>query len=185
MAASPAADDERREKREQLIRSLERDSPEVDTRRDFWPEDLFDFTVWVHDDEIVDYFDSRAAAGPPGIRPPPFNVSREGTGDLWDCKVCSDYGNRDPVGRELWVGARVEAAASGTRVFYDAIVTRIRQPKPDAFGVMPADAATTYDVRFDNGKRTNCDFQRIRIPSKCRTCGRPKGHVPCWENGKK
>ena len=173
----PGEEDPRREQRYMMIKSLERDKPEFDARN-FWPDDLYDFAVWQTDDEVVDFFDSEGR-----IRPAPAGIDRDGGGDFWDCKVCEDKTNRDPADRQLWVGARVEASAPGERVFYEATVVRIREPKPDAFGELPPDARVMFDVRFDDGKRVTCDRQRVRIPAKCKTCGRPRGRVPMWMKG--
>jgi hypothetical protein len=68
------------------------------------------------------------------VRPPPSGVDREGVGAHWPCAVCQQAGNRDPAGRELWEGARVEAASAGSRLFVDAVILKLRQPQPDEFG---------------------------------------------------
>ena len=102
----PGEEDPRREQRYMMIKSLERDKPEFDARN-FWPDDLYDFSVWQTDDEVVDFFDSEGR-----IRPAPAGIDRDGGGDFWDCKVCEDKTNRDPADRQLWVGARVEASGS-------------------------------------------------------------------------
>jgi ankyrin repeat protein len=104
--------------------------------------------------------------------------------------------NRDPSGRELWEGARVEAAPAGGRVFYDAVVMKIRYPEPSAFDDVDnedkddnesteeyAAGSASYDVKFDSGRRENVPKERVRIPAKCKTCGRAKGAVPSWESG--
>jgi len=81
------------------------------------------------DDEIVDFYDSGGF-----VRPPPAGIDREGVGAHWPCAVCQQAGNRDPAGRELWEGARVEAASAGSRLFVDAVILKLRQPQPDEFG---------------------------------------------------
>lgn len=169
---SPA--EKNRIERSRLIASLERENP---TLKVAYPEDIYDFSIWT-DDQIVDWFDSGGI-----LRPAPAGVDRDGVGGYWPCSICKQKKNRDPAGRELWVGARVEAAAAGGRLFADAIITRIRVPQPDTFGEIDPEARTTYDVKFDTGRRENCDRQRVRIAASCKTCGRAKGAVPSWEKG--
>jgi len=69
--------------------------------------------------------------------------------------------NRDPSGRELWEGARVEAAPAGGRIFAEATVVKVRVPQPDAFGDVDPDARTSFDVLFDSGKRENLEAQQV------------------------
>ena len=83
----------------------------------------------------MDFFDSGGQA-----RPAPAGVDREGLGSLWPCSVCKQAKNRDPGGRELWEGARVEAASSGGRLFTEGVVIKIRHPQPDAFGDIDPEA---------------------------------------------
>jgi len=169
-------EDRRRLERTRLIASLELDNP---TQNLTVPSDIFDFSVWT-DDDIVDFFDTGV------IRPPPANVDREGHGDYWPCSVCKQQKNRDPSGREMWEGAKIEAAPAGGRVFYDAVIMKIRSPQPSAFAdeEEPEEEGTiSYDVKFDSGRRENVPRERVRIAAKCKTCGRAKGSVPSWEAG--
>jgi len=40
----------------------------------------------------------------------------------------------------------------------------------------------SVDVKLEStGKRENLEMVRVRLPAKCRTCGRDKGAVPSWE----
>jgi hypothetical protein len=149
-----------REDRNRLISSLELDNPNSNIEI---PEDIYDFDVWTNDD-IVDFFDSGC------IRPPPKGVDREGHGAFWPCSICKQQKNRDPMGRELWVGARVEAAPAGGRIFLDAVIVKIRIPEASVFEGADDDAIRTvsYDVKFDSGRRENVSKERVRLPAKCK-----------------
>lgn len=157
--AAEAADAKQRDDRARSIVALEREYP---ARQLNYPDDMFDFEIWT-DDDIINYFDTAGLQ-----RPAPRGVDREGHGSFWPCSVCHEQKNRDPAGREVWEGARVEAAASGGRLFTDGIVVKVRQPQPDAFGDLDPAAKVSYDVRFDTGKRENIERDRVRFAVTCK-----------------
>ena len=59
--------------------------------------------------------------------------------------------NKSPDGRELWVGARVEASPHGSRFFHPGIIVEQKEPDRDAFGELSRGPGSTYVVKFDDG----------------------------------
>ena len=57
----------------------------------------------------------------------------------------------NPDGRELWEGARAEAAPPGSRHFHPCIIVKKIPAHQDSFGEFPHGKEPTFNVKYDDG----------------------------------